>query len=126
MILLNRKRLAYHRLGLVRCLLPRSAIAPFVVTSKWLNEKAENATLKKLSVVSEKLCFLLWKTWKNQGISLWSVGNNPVKRTGRVARTRKRCAFKDSVSYAPGLSTVSAKKRAKIDLVVFCRTTPPP
>jgi len=27
------------------------------------------------------LCFLLWKTWKNQGISLWSEGNNPVEIT---------------------------------------------
>jgi len=49
------------------------------------------------------------------------IANEEEMRRG----PEKRCVFKDSVSYVPGLATVSAKKKkAKKDPVVFYR--PPP
>jgi len=47
------------------------------------------------------------------------------ERREGAARTRKRCALKDSVSYVQGLTTVAPQKTAKEDHAVLCRTPPP-
>jgi len=41
------------------------------------------------------------------------TGKEKVIVIDEKGRPRKRCAFKDSVSYAPGLTTVSVRKQPK-------------
>jgi len=42
-----------------------------------------------------------------------------------AGRTRKRCTFKDSVSYVPGLTEISAKKQPKKTTWFFVGDPPP-
>ena len=62
----------------------------------------------------------------NQSVSIADgERKGDCERREGVAKTRKRCAFKDSVPYMPGLTTVSEKK-AKQDHVVLVGTLPSP
>jgi len=48
------------------------------------------------------------------------------ERREGAARTRKRCAFKDSVSYVPALTTISAKTKIPAKKTTWFLSTPPP
>ena len=58
---------------------------------------------------------------------LWTAKEKATanEREG-AARTRKRCAFKDSVSYVPGFTTVSEKKNSQRRPCDFMSDLPPP
>jgi len=86
----------------------------------------------KRTLVIIVICYILWTKYGTVLSVSINIGRGKKRwyceQRGWAARTRKSCAFKDSVSYVSGITTVSAygnsKKRPRVPFC-FCRTPPP-
>jgi len=80
----------------------------------WKKKGVYRQARKKRTLVFTIICYT---SWKKYGTMLVWIADGERKgdceRREWAARTRKRCAFKDSVSYVPALTTVPAKKQPK-------------